>query len=154
LVDERLKCLLSLAIGNEKERFEEILKLKSKLEDYFNNKYKISKKCNYLKHRGMYNIIGLESNPKTAFEDFGITAKIVLDGAGTYDCPPKKLIHREEIDVEIIFKELIDFKNLFIIDFDQLIKLVIPNNYVVEKGGFEQLLKNFVNLSDIEVHNN
>ena len=89
LVEEKLKVLIALA-SVEKDKLETILSLKRDVENYFNNKYLITYKCNYIKHRGMFHIPGMGQNNKTAFEHFGITARFIPTEGEPHSCKPKK----------------------------------------------------------------
>jgi len=142
-LNELLKKLLNLATGTAKNAISQIIKVKSRIENNYANEYKITEKCNYIKHRGMYKIIGLDINDKTAFEQLGIKVRIDLFDQGQIECDPKRLMYKEEINVEEIYKQLIDFKKKFIEDFDELIRLVIPNNYIHQNGDFQDIMRNF-----------
>lgn len=100
---------------------------------------------NYLKHRGQYAIHGLGDNSKKSFEKQDI--KVMFQPANSnivYNCPPLKLLYREELDLDTTHKNVFTFMNEFSVKFDKLIKIIIPNEYLCEKrAGIDSILSSF-----------
>lgn len=144
IIDVELKKLYKLASGKEIGKMEQIIGLKNEIERYFNDKDGISEKCNYLKHREMFHVKGLGQNPKKAFEKYGIKVRFNPLNGDAIDCPVKNQVHKDEVDIGILYERLYDFKNQFSILFDKLYKILIPDDYVKEKAtGMNTLLKGF-----------
>ena len=104
-----LKKLKKLLIDKEEKQ------LCKHIEAFFNNnKVKtIRKKYNTIKHRGFYHIEGLGENYKESI--------ISIDGKRL------PLLHREELDLNKLKEELIEFDNLFVKYFEVIIDKVVPS---------------------------
>ncbi|WP_195238708.1 hypothetical protein [Romboutsia sp. 1001285H_161024_C4] len=106
---EGLKLRLALAKQN---------KLSTYAEDFFNKKTTqcIRKKYNYIKHRGIYHIDGLGANDKES----------LLNHNG-FKLP---LLYREELNLDNIMSELIEFDKSFVEYFEFIIESVVPKDYL------------------------
>lgn len=113
--------------------------------DILITKTQIRQIFNYLKHRGQYAISGLGDNSKSAYEKLGICVMFQPSNSNTpYVCPPKKLLYREELDLDKTHQNILKFMSEFADKFDKLIKTVIPEDYICRKQtGIDSILSNF-----------
>ncbi len=104
---------------------------------------RVRKKYNTIKHRGFYHIEGLGANYKES--------AISIDG----DRLP--LLHREEIDLNELRQELIEFDNLFVEYFEVIIDKVVPSEIkdgIVREITFEEVIGQMSNLLELINSNN
>lgn len=106
---ENLKYNLALAKEN---------KLSEHVESFFTKNLTqcIREKYNYIKHRGTYHIDDLGENYKESMMDFG-----------GFKLP---LLYREELNLDELIIELIDFDKDFVKYFESIIESVVPKDYL------------------------
>lgn len=149
VVDNQIKLLFTL--NKADASYEKIKELKITIEKFIADK-EIRSRYNYIKHRGVFYIDGLGSNDKNAFEQYGITAKILLyDENKEIDCLPKAKIHREKLDLDKAIEDLNEMKKQFIDSVNGTIEVIIPTNYICQNGGFADFINNFDFPFDIEI---
>lgn len=147
-LDNTVNDLISYGIAL-KEDFRNIKEIKTYIEQKA-DELKLRNIYNHLKHRGTFAVKGLGDNSRVAFEKLQICMGFESIDGRVVELQPKPLLYREEIDIDVLLKNLHKFIEFFADKFDLLIEQIIPDDFIREtRQGMNAILDCF-DLSPIE----